>query len=344
MKTAFITRFSCSGPLSDLSELTLMFLTLIFQYLNKLVESKVGYFSSPKPFHTIKVQRFKDNRIKLLTKFRGKLPLKIYTLIRNLTIKACDLPYTFPPAVRASNFARKAFIKRPKFIQGLFEGLEVPYLLTRGKCQICVFHAKVCPNAFTCCRQRFKVSIGRRNENPVSSACVAFYRNLTNPPVPLTVFMERIWHFIKLPFLCFWIPFAKRQGDTIIGQRPARMLWIGDRLKLMLFFDFRSTTKPFHETPIGFINSLEFLLHGLTWQCVPMAMRGLFHKFKVITHTLIVYIRQAVFIPLTLPLMEINMHLPHIVKQVTNADRIRLIIKRIFIRFHRTIRYQAVIP
>ena len=65
----------------------------------------------------------------------------------------------------------------------------------------------------------------------------------------------------------------------------------------------------------------------------------------MITHTLITDIRQSVFVPLAYPFMEIHMHLPHIIEQVANADRIRLIIKRIFIRFHReTIRYQAFIP
>ena len=76
MKTAIATRFGCSRPLIDLAEITLMVLTLISQYLNKLVESKIGDFTSPQPFHTVKVQRLKHNCIKLLTEFRGKLPVK----------------------------------------------------------------------------------------------------------------------------------------------------------------------------------------------------------------------------------------------------------------------------
>ena len=58
-----------------------MFLTLIFQYLNKLVEAKVRDFTSPQAFHTVKVQGFKDNGIKPLTQFACQLPMKIFTLV-----------------------------------------------------------------------------------------------------------------------------------------------------------------------------------------------------------------------------------------------------------------------
>ncbi len=55
---------------------------------------------------------------------------------------------------------------------------------------------------------------------------------------------------------------------------------------------------------------------------------------EVGTRCMIVRIRQTSFIPVTLPLMEIHMHLPHIVKQISNADGIRLIANFIFIGFH----------
>ena len=66
-----------------------MFDTLILQYLNKLVESKIGDFTPP--HHAIKVQRFNGNCVKLLTKFR-KLPLKIFALVRDFSIETGDLP------------------------------------------------------------------------------------------------------------------------------------------------------------------------------------------------------------------------------------------------------------
>ena len=48
---------------------------------------------------------------------------------------------------------------------------------------------------------------------------------------------------------------------------------------------------------------------------------------------MIVRIGQSVFIALPLPLMEVFMHLPHIIKQVTKANTIRLITELVFIRF-----------
>ena len=45
-------------------------------------------------------------------------------------------------------------------------------------------------------------------------------------------------------------------------------------------------------------------------------------------------LRQSAFIPLTLPLMEILVNLPHIVKQVAKTDRIQLIAKLILIGLH----------
>ena len=311
-----------------------MLLTLILQYLNKLVEGEIGDFTSPKPFHAVKVQCLKNNRIKCLTEFACELPLKVFALVADFPIKACKLSHTPPPTVRTFNLTAKCFVERPKFLQGVFQRLWVLYLLTRAKRQICVFHPEVCPNAFTCCRQRFKICVGRRYTDPISPESITLYRNFGDSSVPLAVLVKSIGDFIKLPFTGLWMPLAKSQCDTVIGQRPPSGTRIRHRLKLTSRLNMRSTPKLLKKTVIRFMNTLEFLLHRLAWQGVPMRVCRLFQKSKVITHALIVYIRQPLFMPLTLPLVEIHMHLPHIVKQVANADRIRLIIKRIFIGFH----------
>ena len=125
MKPAITTRFCCRRPLTHLTQLTLMFLTLILQYLNKLVERKVGDFTSPQAFHTVKVQGFNGNRIKLLTEFACQLPMKVFALVADFPIETGDLSYTPPPTVRASNFTRKAFVETTKFLQGVFQRLWV---------------------------------------------------------------------------------------------------------------------------------------------------------------------------------------------------------------------------
>ena len=167
MKTAIATRFCRSSPLTDLTKLTFMFLTLILQYLSKLIECEVRDFTTPETFHAVKVQGFNDNRTKLLTKFRGKLPVKVFALIAYLSIETRNLSHCSPPTVRTFLFTSQCFVETTKFLQGVFQTLRVLFLLTRAECQICVFHAEVCPNAFTCCRQRSKIRVGCYYVKPI---------------------------------------------------------------------------------------------------------------------------------------------------------------------------------
>ena len=146
--------------------------------------------------------------------------------------------------------------------------------------------------------------------------------------------MKRIRHFVKLPLTCSRIPFTQRQRDTIIFQRPPRTSRVCYRLELVSGFPFRFPTKFFEKSHIRCINASEFLLNRLTRQGFPMRVGRAFQIRHVCRHRRIVRIRQSFSIPLVLPPMEIVMHLPHIVKQVTKTDRIRLITKLILIRFH----------
>ena len=122
MKTAIATRFCCSRPLTGLTQLTLMFDTLILQYLNELVERKVGDFTSPQAFHAIKVQGFNGNRIKLLTKFACQLPMKVFALVADFPIEPCELFHTPPPTVRTFLFTRKFFLRPRSFFKDCFKG------------------------------------------------------------------------------------------------------------------------------------------------------------------------------------------------------------------------------
>ena len=94
MKSAVTAGLCRSSPLTGLEQCATMFLTLILQYLNKLVESKVGDFSSPQAFHAVKVQGFNRNRIKLLTKVACQLPLKVFALVADFPIQTCELSDT----------------------------------------------------------------------------------------------------------------------------------------------------------------------------------------------------------------------------------------------------------
>ncbi len=260
--------------------------------------------------------------------------MKVFALIADFPIKPCELSHATPPTVRTFLLTAKVFIERPKFVQGVLQRLWVLDFLTRAQCQISVFHTEICPNALTCCRQWFEICVGCCYAQPIVATTITFDCDISESPMPLAVFMKRIWHFIKLPLPCLWIPFAKRQRDTIIFQRPPRFSGVGDRLKLVSRFNFRSTAKFLEKSIVCPINASQFLLDRLTRQCLPMRVRRPFQNFHVVAHTLKVDGRQPVFMALTLPLMEVDMHLPHIVKQVTNSYRVRLFPKRVFIGFH----------
>ena len=85
----------------------------------------------------------------------------------------------------------------------------------------------------------------------------------------------------------------------------------------MSFFDLRSATEFLEKSVIRQVEAFEFFLERLTRQGFPMWLRRSLQLGQVGTHSSMVRRRQSVLIPLTLPLMEIRMHLPYIVKQVT---------------------------
>ena len=198
----------------DLNELTLMFLTLILQYLNKLIEGKVGDLTSPKSFHARKVQGFNNDCIKLLTEFRGELSMKVFALVRDFPIQACELSYRPPPTVRTLNLSRKTFVERLKCVQGLFQRLSVVFLLTRAQRQICVFHTEVCPDTLTRRWQRFSFYKIGDHIQPIVTAVIALDCDTADSPIKLTVLMKRIWHFIISPLAIF--PLPESECDTIV--------------------------------------------------------------------------------------------------------------------------------
>ena len=331
MKSAVATRLCCRRPLTDLEQLTPMFLTLILQYLNELVEGKVGDLSPPQAFHTLKVQGFNRNCVKPLTEFTCESPMKVFALVGDFPIKACELSHTLPPAIRTFLFTAQCFVERPKFVQGVLQRLWVLFFLTRAKCQICVFHTEVCPNTLTRCGQKFAFYKICYDIQPIVTTSVSLNCDTTNFPIKLSVLVERIWNSIISPLTS--VPFPEGKGDTIIFQRPT-CLFQRKGLEPMPFLDTRSTPKSLEKTDIRCVNTSQLLLDRLTRQCFPMWVCCSFQIRQVGRHSVIVRIRQPDLISLALPLMEILVDLPHIVKQVAKTNTIGLIAKLIFIRFH----------
>ena len=100
MKTTITARFCRCCPLSDFDKGFTVFDTLLFQYLQKLLEGVIRDFASPEAFHTVKVQRFKTEYIKLYAKFSSKFPLPICSLSSNFSVVSCQRTTRMIPIVR----------------------------------------------------------------------------------------------------------------------------------------------------------------------------------------------------------------------------------------------------
>ena len=116
------TRFRCSSPLTDLKKLTIMFETLELQYLNKLIKCEVRDFASPKPFHTVKVQRLGNDKVEPSAEVDCKFPVPVFALVGDFTVKPCQFSHSTPPIARAFNLTRQAFIEFSELVQDSFKG------------------------------------------------------------------------------------------------------------------------------------------------------------------------------------------------------------------------------
>ena len=104
MVTTITARLRRGSPLSDLHKDFTMFRTLLLQYLKKLVEGVVRDLTSPEAFHTVKVQSFKTECIKLCAKFGSKFPLPIETLPCYLQMLPCQSTTSTIPITRTFDF------------------------------------------------------------------------------------------------------------------------------------------------------------------------------------------------------------------------------------------------
>ena len=65
--------------------------------------------------------------------------MKVFALLRNLTVKAGELSDTTPPAVRPFLLTTQRFVETPQFVQGVFQRLGVLFLFTRAQVKYASF-------------------------------------------------------------------------------------------------------------------------------------------------------------------------------------------------------------
>ena len=131
-----------------------MFETFELQNLNKLIKGEVGDFPAPQAFHTVKVQRLGNERIKPSTQVSRPFVMPVFTLGRDVPIQPCELTDTSPPIVRTFDLTAKCLTEGSQFFQGMFQELWRVYLLTCAERQIGI-QAEIYPYALTCSRIGF---------------------------------------------------------------------------------------------------------------------------------------------------------------------------------------------
>ena len=210
--SAIRTRLCRRCPPSDLNKLTIMFQTLELQNLNKLVEGKVRDFASPKPFHTVKVQRLGGNGIKPLTQVCRTLVVPISALVGNVDVESCQLTDSAPPIARTSHFPRKALVEFSELVQGPFQGLSMVYLLTCIQGQIGVY-AEFYPYAFTCSGQHFFRRTICYNIKPILTGSIPADLDILNVPFPIAMVMIQDISTDKDELLFDGTPLLERQAN-----------------------------------------------------------------------------------------------------------------------------------
>ena len=246
-----------------------MFETFELQYLNKLIESEIGDFTSPEAFHACQVQRFKSKCIKASTQVSGEFPMPILALPTDFPIQSCELPDSTPPVSRTFFLTRKAFIEYTELFQGLFQKLRRLYFLACAKRQKSVLHSEVCPHTFTRSGQRFSRSIVCDNIEPVFTNNVAKELNVSDIPIPIAVLVKSKTPSFKLQTLRFCVPFLEGEGNSAFFKFVTRLKL--RRTITPFALEFRKADAGIVErTLIGSINADNHSVKGVTRYPRPM--------------------------------------------------------------------------
>ena len=194
-----------------------MFKTFKPQYLNKLPEGEVRDLSSPKPFHTLKVECLGNDGIKPAAEVCGKFEMPISALIGNFAIEPCKCSNSTPPVVRTSDFSTQGLVESSECFQGLFQELWRSYFIASVESQIGV-HTEIYPYAFTCSGQHFFRCIICHHIEPICSHTVAKDLDIADSAFPITrvVIQDVAVNKHKLLFCC--VPFFERQANRVFRE------------------------------------------------------------------------------------------------------------------------------
>ena len=322
MIATITTRLCCRCPFTDFDKLLSMLRTLLFQYLQKLVEGVVRDFAPPEAFHTRKVQRFKAKYVKLGAEFIRKFPLPIKPLSCYLAVESCQSTGSTVPVTRTFDFTRKSLVQRSQRLQRLFEKLRGVYFST------CVAGEKCFVSIIKSCaltRLGFRlgiVNILARKVYPIVPAPVTFDGDRLDSAFDVPVFVEGKPCIYTVNF------------DTIFFKHIPG-LCERHRGVFMARFDFRSTDFTVRDSRFAVFNILKKsvlgfaipqynVLDNLTRQVCPVRFRPFFEFRKMSFEFVCRYIfSKHTTIP-TRQQHDMQMDLPHIINHVTEFNDVLL--------------------
>ena len=319
-----------------------MFLTLIFQYLNKLVKSEVRDLTTPEAFHPVKVQRFGGDKVKSSTQVGGKFPMPVFTLVADFAIETCEFSDGTPPIVRAFDFTRKAFVEVTELFQRHFQGLWVLYLLTRVQGQVGI-HTKIYPYAFTCSKIGFGRRIVSYNIEPIRANGIPKDLDIADFSVPIAVLMEREPAFIKRQSLCGCVPRFEREPRTSFVKFVA--CFELRRAIASFAFELRKPDRSVVEsTFISDMDTDNRFVKRVAWYPCPVWLGALEQLRQMRLQAKTSRILTIAAIIAFLQLQEVVMHIAKVIKQIPCAFVLRMFAYLIFIGSQDFTSYQYLTP
>ena len=307
-----------------------MFLTLILQYLNKLVERKIGDFASPQAFHTRKVQRLGSDRIKPFTQVGSDLVVPVLALVGDMPIQPRQLPNSTPPIVRTFHLSADCFVECSEFFQGVFQKFWRVFLFAIAKCQV-GFHPEVYSYALTCSRTGFGCEVICDNVKPIGANTIPKDLDIAHFTLPLAVLVESEPTFIELQRFSGCVPRFEREANTSCFKEIRRL----ELRRTIAVFTFKlwKSTESIKEPVISDVDTDNHSIKGIPRYPCPLSMRA----FEQLRQVRLQTIPTGVFpIDAVISLFQrkkVVMHLRKVIKHITEMHSLGVFAELELIRF-----------
>ena len=352
-----------------------MFQTLELHYLNKLREGKVRDFSAPQPLHRIQVERLGDDGIKPSAEVSGKFPVPITPLVGNFAIEPCEFTDSTPPIPRPFHFTADGFIEFAEFVQGVFQGVGMVYLLAGvqrqiglhsefdlGIDQIHSLYYIVCSYTFTRSGQNFFGGVICHNIEPKRSNTITKDLDIADVAVPIARVVIQDIPADKDKLLFRFVPFL--EGNTncafwndrkfsvwaffknLVARLELRRAVFLSLLELRRSHAFPASPLPYpsKETLVGDVDTDNHLIQRIARDPRPVLLRPLEQLRQVRLQPIpaSVFTIDAVIPPFQR--QEVVMDIPKVIQQIPHALMLRVVAYLICVGSHSVTSYQSLTP